>query len=208
MIQRSSAHAAIEFELTPEDWEDANLAHLRSSRLQQQAVGRMRAAFLGLFGLMAAMIALTGLPVAAMAVAFAGIGMTALTRPLHERNLRIAVRKLGKDGLANGTFGPHRVAVTEEGLVNATPSYEWLVRWSAVEEVRLEDGMFRVYIGPNSFMAIPESAFPDAATTRAFADAFYGRVAGGDPPTLRAGEWASPLSRDAAPEPVLTRSEP
>jgi hypothetical protein len=188
MIQHASeattppraAVAAVEFELTPEDWEDANLAHLKASRLQKQAIGKTRTLFVALFAMLAAMTLLVGEPLAALMLGFAGIGMSALTRPLHEHNLRRAVRRLGRDGVANGTFGPHRVAVTAEGLVNATPSYEWLVRWAAVEEVRLQDGMFLIYIGPNAFMVIPESAFPDGATTRAFADAFYSHAGGSD----------------------------
>ena len=189
--------AAVDFELTPEDWEDANLAHLKTSRLQKQAIGTTRALFVALFAALAVMTLLIGEPLAALMLGFAGVGMSALARPLHEHNLRRAVRKLGEDGLANGTFGPHRVSITADGLVNSTPAYEWLVRWSAVEEVRLQDGMFLIYIGPNAFMVVPESAFPDGATTRAFADAFYRHAVGSGNGEVEAAARSGPAPYDA-----------
>jgi hypothetical protein len=79
-------------------------------------------------------------------------------------------------GIANGMFGHHRVELRAEGVLDVTSGYEWMTRWTAIDRVEEVNGTFLVYTGPNAFLPIPSSAFPDADTLRAFGDRFYGSL--------------------------------
>jgi hypothetical protein len=167
---------AVEFEFTPEDWESVNADHLSRSPLQKKALRQAQTVFVAGFGLMGVLSLLAGLGFMALVWAIGGLSMGALIGPIHRSSQRKALRKLGVDGVANGTFGPHRVEVRSDGLVDRTPDSEWVVRWHAIERVTEHDGTLLVYNGPNSFLPIPRTAFRDSETLRSFADGFYRRL--------------------------------
>jgi len=167
---------AVEFELTPEDWEDVNAVHLFDSSLQRRALGRSRVAIGLLFATLAALMALLGFGMGAVVFGAGALAMPALMGPMHEHAQRRALRKMAEEGISVGTFGRHRIEVRSDGLFHATHAYETLLRWHAIQEVKSRDGHFLVYFGPNAFLPIPDTAFPNAETLRRFADAFYERV--------------------------------
>lgn len=178
---------AVEFELTPEEWEAANAAHLSSSPLQVQLLRRTRRTTSILFAALAVLNLAMGSVTYAVLWALAGVFFAASLDRIHRSGQRKALRKLGEQGIANGIFGPHRVEVREEGLVDSTTHYEWLIRWSGIERVREENGTFLIYNGANAFLPIPSTAFPDSDSLRRFADAFYRRLAlHGDGAAVRA----------------------
>ncbi len=76
-------------------------------------------------------------------------------------------------GITNGLFGPHRVELRDEGVLDSTTGYEWLTRWSSIERVEEANGTFMIYSGPNAFLPIPASAFRDSTILRAFGDRFF-----------------------------------
>ncbi|RMH18323.1 MAG: hypothetical protein D6701_06510 [Gemmatimonadetes bacterium] len=171
------APIAVEFEFTPEDWREANLAHITRSPLQLAAARRARRWIVGMFSVGAlAFTLIDGLAVGLSWLVAGGV-LTALGPLLHRVSVRQALRRMARAGVANGTFGPHRVEVRPEGLADVTPDYEWLVRWHAIESVQEHHGTFFVYTGANSFMPIPGSAFRDAETLRGFSQSFYERLA-------------------------------
>jgi len=171
------AKAVAEFELTPEDWEDVNAMHLFDSPLHHQLVGRTRVVSLLLFMTLAALSLLLGYAVGAIMFGATGLVVPALIGPMHRHAQRRALRKLGEQGISNGTFGHHRVEVREEGLFHATHAYESLIRWHAIEDVKEKAGNFFVYTGANAFLPIPVTAFPDSESLRHFADEFFGQMA-------------------------------
>lgn len=171
------ARAVAEFELTPEDWEDVNAVHLFESALHGHIVRKTRVLAGLLFLTLALLCLVLGSAWAAMLFGTAGLAVPTLVGPSHRSAQRRALRKLTQQGIANGTFGPHRVEVRDDGLFHATHAYESLFRWHAIEEVKERNGHFLVYIGPNAFLPIPATAFPDSKSLRGFADAFYERMA-------------------------------
>lgn len=169
------AIAVAEFELTPEDWEEVNAAHLFDSTLHHELVRKARVIFFALFMTLALLLVLLGWPTGAIMFATAGLVLPFFVAPMHRRAQRRALRKLTRQGIAHGTFGHHRVEVRDEGLFHATHAYESLFRWHAIDRVTEKGGNFFVYIGPNAFLPIPATAFPDSDSLRRFADAFYER---------------------------------
>jgi hypothetical protein len=176
------ARAVAEFELTPEDWEDVNAVHLFESRLHREQLGRVRGASALLFVTLALLTLLLGFGSGALMFGAAALIFPVFVGPMQRRAQRQALRKLTAQGIANGTFGHHTVEVRDEGLFHSTHAYESLFRWHAIDRVKEKDGNFLVYIGPNAFLPIPATAFPDSAALRRFADAFYERKA--EPPDL------------------------
>ena len=171
------AKAVAEFELTPEDWEEMNAVHLFDSSLHHQLVGRTRVVSVLLFMTLAALSLLLGFTIGAIIFGATGLVVPALIGPMHRHAQRRALRKLGEQGISNGTFGHHRVEVRDEGLFHATHAYESLIRWHAIEEVKEKADSFFVYTGPNAFLPIPVTAFPDSDSLRGFADAFFEQMA-------------------------------
>ena len=170
------AKAVAEFELTPEDWEEVNAVHLFDSPLHHQLVGRTRVVSALLFLTLAALSLLLGFAVGAIMFGATALAAPALIGPLHQHAQRRALRKLGEQGISNGTFGHHRVEVRDAGLFHVTDAYESLIRWHAIEDVKQKADNFFVYTGPNAFLPIPVTAFPDSESLRHFADAFYERL--------------------------------
>lgn len=171
------ARAVAEFELTPEDWEDVNAVHLFESRLHREQLGRVRGASALLFVTLALLTLLLGWGSGALMFAAAALIFPVFVGPMQRRAQRQALRKLTEQGIANGTFGHHTVEVRDEGLFHSTHACESLFRWHAIDRVKEKDGNFLVYIGPNAFLPIPATAFPDSAALRRFAHAFYERKA-------------------------------
>lgn len=168
--------AVAEFELTPEDWEEVNAVHLFDSDLNRQLLKKTRVVSFLLFMTLALLSLLLGFATGAILFGATGLVFPSMVKPMHERGQRQALQKLTAQGIANGTFGPHRVEVREEGLFHSTHAYESLFRWHAIEKVKEKSGHFMVYMGPNAFLPIPATAFPDSKSLRGFADAFYERL--------------------------------
>ena len=170
------AVAAVEYELTPEDWEEVNALHLFESGLYSRALRQTRVLTALLFATLALFSLVLGSGWTAALFVLAALGVPGLIGPAQRRAQRRALRALTQQGIANGTFGRHRVEVRDEGLFHATSAFESLFRWHGIEEVRERNGNFLVYIGPNAFLPIPATAFGDSRSLRQFADAFYARV--------------------------------
>ena len=167
---------AVEFEFTPEDWATANATHSWNSELTKKALKQMQVLFGLIVGLMALLMLLGGSAVGALAMLLAGALLVGVLRPLVRHSQRRHIKKVADLGLINGIFGPHRVELRDEGILDSTSGYEWLVRWSAIEDIRESDGSFLIYSGANSFLTIPSSAFPDTETLRTFGDRFFQRL--------------------------------
>jgi hypothetical protein len=164
---------AADFELTPEDWEEVNLAHLLESPLYAEAKSNSRVIGGLLFATLAVFSALMGSTTGALMFAITGPPFVYFLGPLQRKAQSKSLKRLAKEGVSNGLFGHHRVEVREEGLFHSTHAYETLIRWHAVDDVREVDGYFFVYTGPNAFVPIPVTAFPDSESLRAFSDAFH-----------------------------------
>jgi hypothetical protein len=170
---------AAEYELTPEDWEAVNVEHLVDSPLYREASQKTRV-IVGLLFLTLALFSLVlGSLLGGFVFALAGPAMVAAVGPLQRSAQENSMRKLSRQGVSNGLFGPHRVEVRREGLFHATDAYESLIRWHAIEGVRERAGHFFVYTGPNAFLPIPVTAFHDATHLREFSDAFHQEMARG-----------------------------
>jgi hypothetical protein len=169
---------AAEFELTPEDWAAVNAAHFFDSPLYREATRKGRVVGAALFAALALLSLLQGSGGTALLFAVGVVAFPAMLGPLQRRAQRASLRKLGDQGIANGTFGRHRVEVREAGLFHGTDAYESIIRWHAIDRVVEKAGHFFVYIGPNAFIPLPVTGFPDAQSMRRFADAFYDRIAG------------------------------
>lgn len=164
------------YELTPEDWEEVNAVHLFESELYKEALKNGRILGTLLFFTLAALCALLGFSAGAFMAGATGLVFPALAGPIQRSAQRRALRKLGEEGVANGMFGQHRVEVREEGLFHATSAHETLIRWHAIEDVREKGDHFFIYMGPNAFVPVPITAFPDSTSLRAFADKFFERM--------------------------------
>jgi len=171
--------AAAEFEITPEDWEEVNAVHLFDGPLHGELVRNARAVSFLLFVALSALTLLLGWPFGSVLFLAAGLVVPVFVGPLQESAQRNALRKLGKQGVSNGTFGHHRVEVREDGLFHQTDAFDVLVRWHAIDEVKERADYIFIYTGPNAFLPIPVTAFPDSASLRTFADAFFSGVAKG-----------------------------
>lgn len=166
-----------DFELTPEDWEAVNMAHVLDSPLYAEMTARARLYGGLLFVTLALFSAMLGSMMAATLFAIATPAFVYGVGPIQRRAQSDSLRKLAKEGVSNGLFGHHRVEVREDGLWHATDAHETLIRWHAIEDVREVDGHFFVYTGPNAFIPIPVTAFPDSTSLRSFSEAFHSRRA-------------------------------
>jgi hypothetical protein len=182
----NDACPSVEFEITPEDWERVNAEHVFASPLYAEAARNMRV----VVGLLAVTLAALGFVIGSSTVAFffllAAAPLVAAVGPLTRRAQRDSLRKLARQGIANGVFGSHRVEVRPDGLFHSTHAFDSLLRWHAIERVEEVAGHFFVYTGPNAFLPIPVTAFRDAEALRDFADAFQQRMAaaGSLPPAV------------------------
>ena len=170
---------AVEFELTPEDWVELSLEHAWRSKSLAEARRMVRLLLIAIFVLLMVLFLLQGSSALAVTVLFAGGLLLAVLDPLLRRSQRGQLRKVAAAGLAHGTFGPHRVELRPEGMVDVTDSYQWLTRWPAIDRVEEGDGAFLIYTGPNALLPIPHSAFRDGASLRQFSEAFYRLKEGG-----------------------------
>ena len=177
MSEQPSGPAVAEFEITPEDWEEVNAVHLFDGPLHEELVRNNRAVSFLLLAALAALSFLLGWTVGSVLFIAAGLVIPVFVRPLQEHAQRSALKKLGRQGVSNGTFGRHRVEVREEGLLHQTDAFDVLVRWHAIDEVKERSDHIFIYTGPNAFLPIPVTAFPDSASLRTFADAFFARMA-------------------------------
>ena len=166
-----------EFEITPEDWEEVNAAHLFASSLFRDSAKNVRILTGLLFVTLALYTLLIGSSFLAMVFLVATPGAVAAMGPLIRSAQRNSLRKLSEQGISNGVFGSHRVEVREEGLWHATNAFESLLRWHAIDRVVETGGFFFVYTGPNAFLPIPVTAFRDVDSLRTFADTFHRRRA-------------------------------
>ena len=167
------APIAVEFELTPEEWVEVGMEHTWRSASLAAARRKVRLLLIAIFALLMLLFMLLGTAFLAVTSLFAGGLLVALLDPLLRSSQRTQLRQIAAAGLANGTFGRHRVELRPEGMLDATDGYEWLTRWSAVERVEDTGAAFLVYTGPNACLPIPHSAFRDASSLRQFAEAFY-----------------------------------
>lgn len=163
----------VEFELTPEEWVEVSLQHSSTSPQILEAQRKVRILFGALIVLAALISVLDGASTAALMWLFAGAVVTAFMKPILRAARRSQVQKYVQSGIAHGMFGPHRVELRPEGVLDVTDGYEWLTRWSAIDRVEEGEGAFMVYTGPNALLPIPHTAFPDSASLRRFSDAFF-----------------------------------
>ncbi len=179
---------AVEFELTPEDWIDVNMQHTTRSAMFKEAKRKVRVTLASLLVL----LALLGYVMGSMTVAFtwliAGGVLVAFLGPLLDRSQRKQLRRFANEGISMGMFGRHRVELRPEGMVDSTVGYEWLARWPSIDRVEEGEGAFFIYSGPNRFLPVPHSAFPDSETLRHFADTFYRLKEGGRATELPSSE--------------------
>lgn len=163
----------VSFELTPEDWVEVALQHDGRSEHLRTAKRTIRLLWVAIVLLLALLSLMQGSSAGALTWVLGGAFVLAILDPLLRHSRRSQLRKLAGSGIANGMFGPHRVELRPEGIIDVTEGYEWLTRWSAIERVEDGEGSFLVYYGPNALLPIPHSAFPDAASMRRFGDAFF-----------------------------------
>lgn len=173
----SSLCPTVDFEITPEDWEEVNAEHVFASPIYREATRSVRV----IVGLLVLTLAVLTFVLGSSSTAFffllAAPPLVAGVGPLTRSSQRESLRKLARQGIGNGIFGSHRVEVRPEGLFHATDAYECLLRWHSIERVEEMAGHFFVYTGPNAFLPIPVTAFRDAESLRDFADAFQARMA-------------------------------
>ena len=184
---------SVDFEITPEDWERVNGEHLFANPIFRQTTRSLRIVVGLLLLTLAALTALLGSSSAALFFLIAAPLMVAGVGPLTRHAQMNSLRKLSRQGISAGTFGPHRVEIRPDGLYHRTEAFESVIRWHAVERVEEVAGHFFVYTGPNAFLPIPATAFPDSETLRDFADAFQKRMVSARPP-----ERLEPIGSGAA----------
>lgn len=164
---------AVEFELTPEDWIEVQMEHSARSAIFKEGKRRVRVTLAALLVLLALLGYLMGSVTVAVTWLLAGGVLLALLGPLVDRSQRKQLRRFADEGIGMGMFGRHRVELRPEGVLDSTTGYEWLQRWPSIDRVEEGEGAFLLYSGPNRFLPIPHSAFPDSETLRRFADTFY-----------------------------------
>ncbi len=167
---------SVEFELTPEDWVEVCAAHSLASPLTRKSLTQVRQLFVVICLLLGILQVLSGFGFGALICVIGAAAGYAALPSLLSRAHRSQFRKASREGIANGTFGPHRVELLEEGVLDVTSGYEWLTRWSSIERVEEQSGTFMIYSGANAFLPIPASAFPDSATLRRFGDRFFAHL--------------------------------
>lgn len=172
---QSEAGPSVTFEFTPEDWVAVSVRHYASSGEVRSAERTVLGLFVAIVVLVALLSLINGSSFMALTSLLLGGVAAALVPPLLRAGRKKQFTRFAEAGITNGLFGTHLVELREDGILNVTDGYEWLVRWSAVEKVDEGEGSFLVYNGPNSFMVIPHSAFRDSESLRRFADVFYER---------------------------------
>lgn len=199
---------SIRFELTRQDWEAAQVAHLEMSPANRRRLRISRTILVGIFAIGAILGLLFegfygALPWAIAMVLWA-LGFKTLTRFTHRR----LARRIAKEGVMHGIFGPHEVRISEEGLADVTPVYEVRVKWSGIDRVTEASGNFLVYTGAHSLVIIPASAFQDSNELRSFGAAFFEFAVGSS--LLRPGPHGSTQNEESEFEwpGELVRREP
>lgn len=187
-MSAESELVSVEFELTPEEWVEVHLQHSSRSPLVRESVRNVRVLLAVLVVLAALLSWLSGSGTAAVTWLLAGGALVALLRPLLRASHRRQFQRFAAMGTANGVFGPHRLELRSDGMLDSTAGYEWLTRWPAIERVEESPGAFLVYTGPNAFLPIPHSAFRDSTTLRRFSDTFYALREAGRRASLPGGE--------------------
>jgi len=173
MTDQAATSVTVNFELTPEQWVQASLEHYGKQTVNREAVRRLRLVFGALVVAVAALITISGARGTATVIwLLAGGSVLPFFSRLVRSGQRRQLRRYAEVGIANGTFGPHRIELGPEGMSDSTAAYERLTRWSAIERVEKGESAFMVYVGPNAFLPIPHSAFQDADLVRRFDDAF------------------------------------
>lgn len=164
---------SVEFELTRDDWISAVESHARERGASRDQLRRLRLLFGIVLAALVLMLLWEGSTTAAALFAVLGAGWVAATPILARRTRRRQLRRIATEGVGHGTFGRHRVALTDEGILDSTDGYDWLIHWSAVERVEERGGSLLVYNGSHSFLTIPLAAFPDRASFEAFSSRFF-----------------------------------
>lgn len=175
---------AVEFELTPEDWIEVQMEHSTRSALLKEGKRRVRVTLAALLVLLALLGYVMGSVTVAVTWLLAGGVLLGLLGPLIDRSQRKQLERFAREGIGMGMFGRHRVELRPEGMLDSTVGYEWLARWPSIDRVEEGEGAFLIYSGPNRFLPIPHSAFPDSDTLRSFADTFYRLKEGAPAPSL------------------------
>lgn len=171
---------AVEFELTPEEWIEAQAVHLESLPMVTRAIRTVQGLFLAITVLLGVLELLQGQALLAGLSVALGLAVTPFLPALMRHSQRRQLTKVATRGLAHGTFGPHRLELREEGMLDVTSGYEWLTRWEAIDRVEQAENLFLIYTGPQAYLPVPVSAFPDSAALREFSDAFFARVGEAD----------------------------
>lgn len=164
---------AIEFELTPEEWAEASLAHVVKSPLMKEATRRVQVSFAVIVVCLALIGLLEGSTSLAVTFLLTGLVAMAFMGPALRSGRRRQTLKYARDGIANGTFGHHRIELRPEGMLDRTEGYQWLTYWPSIDRVEEGEGSFAIYTGPNAVVIIPHTAFPDAASLRRFSETFF-----------------------------------
>lgn len=185
---------AVEFELTPEEWIEVSVQHSSNSAEVREAQRTVQWLVGALIALATLISLLDGSGTAAFLWLLVGLVVMAVMKPALRAGQRRQITKYAQTGITNGMFGPHRVELRPDGLLDSTTEYEWLARWSSIERVEEGQGCLLIYTGPHALLPIPHTAFPDSESLRRFSDAFFGYVRGAKEPRAALG------GRDAAVE--------
>jgi hypothetical protein len=189
---------AIEYELMAEDWLQAMMSHLDGSPFHRRGVRRVRILLALIVALLAMLFLLEGMVLQAATFGVLGFVPVTLVPTLVRRNQRRQYRSFARDGLARGTFGRHRLVLTDEGILDSTDGRDLLIHWSAVERVVDAGGSLLVYNGPNSFLIVPTSAFPDRSAFERFSRRFFaGLESSGRVEAITGGSDGPPGTADA-----------
>jgi hypothetical protein len=81
---------------------------------------------------------------------------------LRRRQINGYVRRLVSEGRNRGTLGPHRMAISREGLVDATDVGEAKTLWAGIERVEESADYIFLYKSALSAYVVPKRAFRDA----------------------------------------------
>lgn len=191
----------VEFQLTPEEWVEVSLQHSAQQPQIVRATRSVRRSFVLITVLLAVLFFMNGLAGAGYVFLIASIVGTAVLGPLIRSSQRKRTLEYARSGIQNGMFGPHRVELRPEGMLDCTEGYEWLTRWSAIDRVEEGEGAFLVYTGPNALLPIPHSAFPDSESLRRFSHAFFAFRKAAETGRLQAGglDGAAPSEGARAP---------
>jgi len=177
----ASEPVTVAFELTPEEWVEVSLQHSATQPQIVKATRSARRSFAVLMALLAFLFFLNGMAGSAYVFLIAAVLGMATLGPLIRRSQRKRTLEYARTGIQNGMFGPHRVELRPEGMLDVTDGYEWLTRWAAIDRVEEGEAAFLVYTGPNALLPIPHSAFRDSESLRRFSHTFFALREGADP---------------------------